>query len=110
VKQFVAFCAAGMVAGGVFVSGQISQIPEPRRGFGASVTPAYEGWFYNPDGSRSFRRYHNETAGITRHSDRPEQSNWPGGPDGASQPISARPSVGHLRHTIAPKDFADRQL
>ena len=30
------------------------QIPEPRRGFGASVTGAYEGWFYNPDGSRSF--------------------------------------------------------
>lgn len=50
-------CAAGIVAGGVFLSAQgaqIAQLPEPRRAFGSSVTPAYEGWFYNPDGSRSF--------------------------------------------------------
>ena len=52
-------CAAGLVAGGVFVSAvfvsaQRVAIPEPRRGAGDSVTPAYEGWFYNPDGTRSF--------------------------------------------------------
>ena len=45
-------CAAGALAGGVFLSAQM--IPEPRRGFGASVTGAYEGWYYNEDGSRSF--------------------------------------------------------
>jgi hypothetical protein len=36
----------------MLLSGQ--QIPEPRRQFGASVTGAFEGWFANKDGSRSF--------------------------------------------------------
>jgi hypothetical protein len=47
-----------MIAGGVFLSAVAAQqpasLPEPRRGAGDSVTPAFEGWFYNPDGSRSF--------------------------------------------------------
>src|SRR5438270_358700 len=30
------------------------QIPQPRKQFGASVTGAFEGWFANQDGSRSF--------------------------------------------------------
>jgi hypothetical protein len=47
------WCAAGVFAGGILVSGQI-QTPEPRKQFGASVTGAFEGWFFNPDGSRSF--------------------------------------------------------
>jgi hypothetical protein len=54
VKRLGFVCAAGAIAGGIVLSAQISQLPEPRRGFGDSVTPAYEGWFYNPDGSRSF--------------------------------------------------------
>jgi len=53
------FCAAGLLAGGVFVSGQIptqvpAAIPEPRRDRGQSVTGAFEGWYYNDDGSRTF--------------------------------------------------------
>ena len=51
-KRLATLFAAGMLAGGVFLSAQ--QIPEPRRGFGASVTGAFEGWFYNDDGSRGF--------------------------------------------------------
>ena len=47
------WCAAGVFAGGILVSGQI-QTPEPRKQFGASITGAFEGWFFNPDGSRSF--------------------------------------------------------
>jgi hypothetical protein len=35
------------------LSGQV-QPPEPRKQFGASITGAYEGWYYNADGSRSF--------------------------------------------------------
>src|SRR2546423_7134019 len=43
------------MAGGVLVSAQVpAAIPEPRRGAGASVTGAFEGWYYNPDGTRSF--------------------------------------------------------
>jgi hypothetical protein len=54
VRRFGFLCAAGAIAGGIVLSAQISQLPEPRRGFGDSITPAFEGWFYNPDGSRSF--------------------------------------------------------
>ncbi len=46
--------AAGILAGGVFISAQNVYVPEPRRQFGASITPVYEGWYYNEDGSRSF--------------------------------------------------------
>jgi hypothetical protein len=52
VKRLVSLCAVGAIAGGMLLSGQ--QIPEPRRQFGASVTGAFEGWFANQDGSRSF--------------------------------------------------------
>jgi hypothetical protein len=76
-------CAASVLAGGVFLSAQRVAIPEPRRGAGDSITPAYEGWFYNPDGSRSFLiGYYNRNArqeldipvGPNNHID-------PGGPD-----------------------------
>lgn len=44
---------AALIAGSVLVSGQ--QLPsEPQRQFGSSITGAFEGWFANPDGSRSF--------------------------------------------------------
>jgi hypothetical protein len=43
-----------MTAGGLLLSAQTTYVPEPRRGSGASVTPVFEGWFYNPDGSRGF--------------------------------------------------------
>ena len=48
--------AAGLLmgVGGVFVSAQRISIPEPRRGAGDSITAAYEGWYYNADGSRAF--------------------------------------------------------
>ena len=48
-----ALSAAGFLAGGVFLSSQTA-MPRPRRAAGDSVTGAYEGWFTNPDGSRSF--------------------------------------------------------
>lgn len=48
----MSLCAAGVIAGGVLLWGQ--QIPQPRKQFGASVTGAFEGWFANQDGSRSF--------------------------------------------------------
>ena len=36
------------------VSTLAQQISEPFRGFGASITGAYEGWFDNPDGSHNY--------------------------------------------------------
>jgi hypothetical protein len=47
--------AAAFVAGGVFVSAQQTQLPSsPAKGFGGSISPAFEGWFDNPDGTHSF--------------------------------------------------------
>ena len=51
-NRLVSLWAAGTIAGGMLLSGQ--QIPEPRKQFGASVIGAFEGWFANEDGSRSF--------------------------------------------------------
>jgi hypothetical protein len=55
VKRAVLICAAGIaiiLAGGALFLSQ--QLPEPRKQFGASITAAFEGWYTNPDGSRSF--------------------------------------------------------
>ncbi len=76
-------CAASVFAGGVLLSAQRIAIPEPRRGSGDSVTGAFEGWYYNPDGSRAFLiGYYNRNSrqeldipiGPNNHID-------PGGPD-----------------------------
>ena len=82
-NRFGLLCAASIIAGGVFVSAQRIAIPEPRRGSGDSITGAFEGWYYNPDGSRAFLvGYYNRNSrqevdiplGPNNHID-------PGGPD-----------------------------
>ena len=98
-------CAAGALAGGVFLSAQM--IPEPRRGFGASVTGAYEGWYYNEDGSRSFLiGYYNRNS--QQELDIPIGPNnriEPGGPD-MGQPTHFLPGRQWGMFTVpAPKDF-----
>ena len=46
---------AALAAGGALVSAQGQLLPSsPKLGFGASVTPAYDGWYDNPDGSHVF--------------------------------------------------------
>jgi hypothetical protein len=52
VKRLLGLWAVVAIAGGMLLSGQ--QIPEPRKQFGASLTGAFEGWFVNKDGTRSF--------------------------------------------------------
>jgi hypothetical protein len=107
VNRFVAsLCAAGLIAGGVFVSGQVAQ-PEPRRAFGASVTGAFEGWYYNPDGSRSFLvGYYNRNS--------QQALDIPIGPNNRIEP--GGPDLGQPTHFLAgrqwgmfsvpvPKDF-----
>jgi hypothetical protein len=83
VNRLGLFCAAGLVAGGVVLSGQKIAIPEPRRGAGDSITGAFEGWYYNQDGSRSFLvGYYNRNA--RQELDVPIGPNnriEPGGPD-----------------------------
>lgn len=46
---------AALAAGGAMVSAQGQLLPSgPKLGFGASVTPAFDGWYDNPDGTHTF--------------------------------------------------------
>jgi hypothetical protein len=100
------------LAAGVAVAGQQPMLPsEPPRGFGASITGAFEGWFQNEDGSYSFLvGYLNRNR--ARAADVPVGPNnriEPGGPD-MGQPTHFLPGrhVGVFIVTV-PKDFTPQQ-
>src|SRR5439155_4933321 len=107
VTRLVALCAAGLVAGGVLPPGQQTQIPEPRKQFGSSVTGAFEGWFYHDDGTRGFLvGYFNRN--TQQEIDVPIGPNnriEPGGPD-MGQPTHFLPGRQWGMFSIpVPKDF-----
>ena len=94
------------------VGASAQQLPsEPFRQFGQSVTPAYEGWFTNADGSRSFlvgylNRNSREAVDVPIG---PNNRIEPGGPD-LGQPTHFRPGrqTGVFLITV-PKDFTPQQ-
>ncbi|MGH9143754.1 MAG: hypothetical protein ACRD2I_21680 [Vicinamibacterales bacterium] len=97
----------GTMAGGVLLSGQTTAVPAPRRGAGDSVTGAFEGWYYNPDGSRAFLvGYYNRNS--RQELDIPIGPNnriEPGGPD-MGQPTHFLPGRQWGVFTVnAPKEF-----
>ena len=105
-KRLVSLCAVGVIAGGMLLSGQ--HIPEPRKQFGASVTGAFEGWFANKDGSRSFLvGYFNRN--TQQELDVPIGPNnriEPGGPD-LGQPTHFLPGRQFGMFVVpVPKEFA----
>ena len=86
------------------------QISEPLRGFGASVTAAYEGWFDNPDGSHNFligylNRNFNQAIDVPIG---PNNRLEPGGPD-LGQPSHFLPGrqTGVFMVTV-PKEFGPK--
>jgi hypothetical protein len=98
------------LAGSVLLSAQ-QVTNEPPRKFGASITPAYEGWFDNPDGTHSFLvGYLNRNRG--REEDvpiGPGNQIEPGGPD-RGQPTHFLPGrqTGMFVITV-PKEFTAQQ-
>jgi hypothetical protein len=103
---------AAALAGGVLLSGQQQPLPsEPVRGFGASITGSFEGWFRNKDESISFLvGYLNRNR--SQEMDVPIGPNnrlEPGGPD-LGQPTHFLPGrrVGMFIVTV-PKDFTAKQ-
>jgi hypothetical protein len=82
-------------------------VPAPRRGAGDSITGAYEGWYYNPDGSRTFLvGYYNRNS--QQELDIPIGPNnriEPGGPD-MGQPTHFLPGRQWGMFTVnVPKEF-----
>lgn len=112
-KPLSTFFALAVAAGAVALSAQQAPIlpSEPPRGFGASITGAYEGWFDNPDGSHVFLvGYLNRNR--QREMDVPIGPNnriEPGGPD-LGQPTHFMPGrkVGMFTVTV-PKEFKPDQ-
>jgi len=108
VNRLATVCAAGVLAGGILLSAQgTTQIPEPRRGFGDSITGAFEGWYYNQDGSRSFLvGYYNRNS--QQEVDIPIGPNnriEPGGPD-MGQPTHFLPGRQWGMFSVpAPREF-----
>ena len=93
------------------VSLPAQQISEPFRGFGASVTAAYEGWFTNPDGTHSFLigYLNRNTKQAVDVPIGPGNRIEPGGPD-QGQPTHFLPGrlTGMFLITV-PKDFGPKQ-
>jgi hypothetical protein len=93
-KPLTTFCVmlAGLLA--AVVSAQQTQIlpSEPPRGFGASITGAYEGWFDNPDGSHTF------LVGYLNRN-RSQEIDVPIGPNNRIEP--GGPDLGQPTHFLA---------
>jgi len=119
-RSFVVAVLVSALAGGVLVRGQqgVGQVPSPLpltqtvRERGTSVTPAYEGWYYDKDGSvrllvgyfnRNMKQEFDIPAGPNNHID-------PGGPDmGQPTHFQSGRQWGVLAIKV-PKDFGDKKL
>lgn len=110
-RTVVRWCVTvAIAAGGVLLSAH--QLPsEPRREFGTSVTGAFEGWFDNPDGGRTFL-----VGYLNRNSAQeldipigPDNRIEPGGPD-RGQPTHFLPGRQHGMFTVTvPDNFTPEQ-
>jgi hypothetical protein len=112
-KTVSAFLLLAAVTGAAVLSAQQTQIlpSEPPRGFGASITGAYEGWFDNPDGSHTFlvgylNRNRSQEIDVPIG---PNNRIEPGGPDlGQPTHFLAGRHVGMFTVTV-PKSFTPEQ-
>jgi hypothetical protein len=105
--------AAAAIAGSALVAAGQVQLPlEPKGRTGQSVTPAYEGWYQNPDGSFNllFGYYNRNQAQALDIPVGPNNRIEPGGPDyGQPTHFMAHRQWGVLTITV-PKDFGSRKL
>jgi hypothetical protein len=107
-----ALAALVLVGGAVCAQPLAQQLPsEPRRQFGTSVTGAFEGWFENADGSRTFLvGYLNRN--LARAVDvpiGPDNRIEPGGPD-LGQPTHFLPGRQWGMFTLTvPKEFTSAE-
>jgi hypothetical protein len=112
-RSIAAALATIVVAGGWVVAGTAQQLPlQPTKERGANVTPAYEGWYQNSDGSFTlligyFNRNRVEILDIPVG---PNNRIEPGGPDyGQPTYFLPRRQWGVFTITV-PKDFGNKKL
>ena len=100
-----------VASAGVLAGAQIQLPSAPARQFGASVTPAYEGWFDNPDGTHNFLigYYNRNTQAAVDIPIGPNNRIEPGNPDqGQPTHFMTRRRFGMFMVTV-PKSFAKTQ-
>src|SRR5262249_21929287 len=100
-----------LAAAGALVSAQTQLPSSPPRAFGASISPAFEGWYDNADGTHTFLiGYYNRNVGS--EIDVPIGPNnhfEPGNPD-MGQPTHFLPSRRYGMFTVTvPKDWGKTQ-
>ncbi|HKT81237.1 MAG TPA: hypothetical protein VJP86_13515 [Vicinamibacterales bacterium] len=85
-----------LAASGAIISAQQLLPSSPPKGFGASVTPAYEGWFDNADGTHSFLiGYYNRNT--------KQELDIPIGPDNHFEP--GIPDMGQPTHFLTGRNY-----
>ena len=102
-------CAlATLAAAGALVSAQVQLPSNPPKQFGASITPAYEGWFDNPDGSHNFLigYFSRNTEAELDVPIGPENKIEPGGPDMGQPTHFLSPRRYGMFIITVPKEFA----
>jgi len=103
-------CAAALACGAV-LSAQTTLPSAPAKGFGASITGAYEGWYDNPDGTHVFLvGYYNRN--IRQDIDVPIGPNnriEPGGPDMGQPTHFLRGRQTGVFSIVVPKAFTKEQ-
>src|SRR5689334_21867459 len=100
-----------LVAGTALVSAQVQLPSNPPKQFGASVSPAFEGWFDNPDGSHSFLiGYYSRNTEAEIDIPIGPDNHFEPGPADMSQPTHflTRRRFGMFAVTV-PKDFPKTQ-
>src|SRR3954451_2884413 len=100
-----------LAAAGTFVSAQAQLPSAPMKQFGASISPAFEGWYDNPDGTHTFLigYYNRNTAAEIDVPIGPENHFEPGSAD-MGQPthfLTGR-RYGMFAYTV-PKEFGRSQ-
>src|SRR5262245_10292437 len=106
--------ATALASGVVFASaGSAAQLPlEPSRESGQSVTPAYDGWFKNPDGTFSLLLgyFHRNSKQVLDIPVGPDNRIEPAGPDrGQPTHFLIRRQWGVFT-VVVPADFGDKKI
>jgi len=100
-----------LAAAGALVSAQTQLPSSPPRAFGASISPAFEGWYDNADGTHTFLiGYYNRNVGSEIDGPiGPNNHFEPGNPD-MGQPTHFLPSRRYGMFTVTvPKDWGKTQ-